>query len=96
MENLKWCVISTRFSDEKHNTINLQDLTICENKEIAIEKAESEWNHISDRDKKHSQIIAGTCNIDDEEQHYYCDEKGNYDSDIYDIAWDSSKLEEVE
>lgn len=96
MTNLKWCVISTRYSDEKQKSPRLEEMTICSNKEDAISKAEREWKHLSSIDKKYAKVIAGTCNIDEEEQNYYCDEKGNYDADIYDIAWDSSELVEDE
>lgn len=92
MSNLKWCVISTRYSDKKRQSPSLEELTVCNNKEEAVRLAEIEWNHLSERDKNHSRIVAGACNIDEEEQTYVCDSFGNFDNDIYDIAWMSEAV----
>lgn len=84
MKNLKWCVISDRTT--------VSDLTIFNTMEEAVSRAVREWNHLSMNDKKYSRIIAGTCNIEEEEQSYYCDDNGNVDADIYEIAWGSKVI----
>jgi hypothetical protein len=84
MKNLKWCVISDRKT--------VSDLTIFNTMEEAVAAAVAEWNRLTPQEKKNAIIVAGTCNIDEEEQSYYCDDNGNIDADIYDIAWDSNVI----
>jgi hypothetical protein len=84
MKNLKWCIIDTR----TEGSSVMQDINICQSKEEAIKKAKILWNHLSDRDKKYYSVIAGTCNILNDD--YCLDQYGEYDTNIYEIAWDSS------
>jgi hypothetical protein len=84
MKNLKWCIVDTRTEGPSV----MQDMNICESREEAIEKAKILWFHLSDHDKKYYSVIAGTCNI--EAGYYAINQYGEYDTTIYEIAWNSS------
>lgn len=63
---------------------------ICKSKEDAIIQAKLLFNNLSPRDKKRVRIIAGVCNIDHDD--YAIDRFDEYDTDIYQIHWDSKEV----
>ncbi len=74
----KWSIIDNCGTDEY--------LTVCEGREQAIEKADSEWNGFTAADKKRRKsYMVGLINVD-ENGDYYMEENGNIDADIYEVA----------
>lgn len=75
---IKWAIIDNCGTDEYKE--------VFESKEQAIEAATSEWDRLTDTDKKRREsYLVGLINVD-ENGDYYEDENGNIDADVYEIA----------
>ena len=81
----KWCIIDSLIFSR-----GLEEITAFNSKEETLEAAQSEWDSLSDHDKKdRDSYIVGLCNVEEYKPgcwQYAEDESGNIDTDIYEIA----------
>lgn len=87
----RWCII-----DDMINARGLENLTVFESKEQALENAEREWNLLDKQDKlDRNRYIVGLCNVEKDESgcwNYAEDHEGNIDADIYEVAKDFKEI----
>jgi len=66
-------------------------ITTCKDKAEAVKEAQEQWNGLTAYEKRHRQVYAGSTVYDPDDE--YSDKA---DHDVYDVAWDSDELKEVE
>lgn len=80
---LRWCVV------EKYRS-GAELLTVCENKEAAVEEGDGSWAQLSESDKRNATtFVVGLCNV---EEHapgtwaYVLDASGKDDTEVREVA----------
>lgn len=80
---LRWCLV-----EKYKNGVEL--LTVCENKEAAVEEGESSWARLSDDDKMNTDsFVVGLCNVEEYAPGawaYVMDAFGRGDTGVREIA----------